>query len=1023
MRALTKQIRAGLLAAALAAPVAVYAQVTYPFDLPAQALADSLRAFGSQARINVIFDPAAVRDRNVPALKGSYTSKQALAKLLEGTGYTAEFTDATTVVIKPQGPKPTPDKTRRADDKPVELPEAQSSSTSSKLDTVTVLGSLIPRAQVETASMLITITAEDIKNRGFSSVADALQNATVNTGAINNTAINTGDIWAAKTLSLFGLDPSYTKFLVDGRPMPLFSQIAQTTSVDQLYTNLTGIPIDLVDRIEILPGGQSSLYGSDAVAAVVNIVLKKHVDFGSVNARLGSYPSGGGRERLLSASESFQVGKLDLMLNAQIGDQEPMWAFQRRITAQNFAGGVNPQQPNADVFALGLFTGTTYFPQKPADCAKLSGLWGGSEGYHKDSSGTYCGSVSSGAYTTMINKDKSASASAHLTYALNDRVQLYTDLFDSYEEQAHPLSSFFTPFYWDSNLQDLMFVWKSFAPEEMANNLDGLLNQKNYENTYTATFGAKADVGGGWVLDAAVTRSGESSNNRQTVLWSSRRPDSFGAAFLGPQLGTMYGYPVYNPNYGLLSNPVTPSEFAKYVGSASIASASRNDQLRAQATQSSLFTLPGGDAGLALVAETGYESWNYRPAALLKSGDLLGQTWNPGGGDRDRYATAAELNLPVFKMFTADLAARYDSYDAQGAKFSHPTYSLGLEFRPVDGLLLRGKYSTSFKAPSLIDQFEGGNVRQSTAWDYLNCARLGYTGANVNKCPVKYLQVPITLTEVSNPHLDPLTAKTFSYGAVWSPTSNLSMSVDYQHIAIKDEVLKENTDYLLQNELYCENGTLDPQSPSCTAARAQIMRAPATPGSPLAGRLLGVTTTKINIAQEVNNSINASFNYKLDIGWYGRLAFDLAYTRVLTHRHQTFPGDPELDFLNRPHYSTEFRTKGNLGLTWSRGQWNATLFGTYYGPTPNYIAYRNDSYDVPLAGKVAAWRIWNASVNYSPTQAWRLSLRMNNLMNSMPPIDVTYPSTFNQPFNAGNYNPYGREIFVEARYQFGHAKQ
>ena len=96
-----KPICAGVLLAISAAPVAVYAQATRAFDLPAQALASSLREFGSQSHINVMFDPATVGGRQAPAVKGHYEPRQALAKLLEGTGFTAEFTGATTVVIKP----------------------------------------------------------------------------------------------------------------------------------------------------------------------------------------------------------------------------------------------------------------------------------------------------------------------------------------------------------------------------------------------------------------------------------------------------------------------------------------------------------------------------------------------------------------------------------------------------------------------------------------------------------------------------------------------------------------------------------------------------------------------------------------------------------------------------------------------------------------------------------------------------------------------------------------------------------
>lgn len=1016
-----KPIYAGLLLALSATPPAVHAQVTHAFDFPAQALSTSLREFGSQSHVNVIFDPGAVKGRLAPAVKGQYEPRQALAKLLDGTGFTAEFTDSATAVIKPA---PSPSGPSRHTDAKTGGPSAQASPQkpgSVTLKAITVLGSLIPRAQIETSSPLIVITADDIRNRGFSSVADALQNATVNTGSVNNTAINRGDIWAAKTVSLFGLDPSYTKFLIDGRPMPLFSQPSSTNTVDQLYTNLNGIPIDLVERIEILPGGQSSLYGSDAIAGVVNIVLKKHVNVGTIDARVGSYSGGGGRERSVSATDSFSIGKLDLMLGAQVGDQQPMWAFQRGITAQNFAGGISPQQATPTAVVNSLLYGNSYFPAQPSDCSKLAGLWGGSEGYQQSSLGAYCGSTKSGGYDTLINKSQSGSVSAHATYALTDKVQLYADFFDAYEEQAHEVDDLYAVTVGDANLMDDVLIYRQFAPEEMANNLDGLLTQKNYENTYTATFGGKVDFGSGWNLDAAFTDSYENSDDRQIGMLANNVPGSFGSALLGPQLGTDWlGLPVYAPNYNLLTTPLTPAQFASYLGAASIASSDRNDQLRAQLTQTSLFALPGGDAGLALVAEEGYESWSYQPAPLLSSGELIGTSWNPSAGHRDRSAAAAELNLPLFKMLTADLSARYDSYDAEGTHFSHPTYSAGLEFRPIDSLLLRAKYSTSFKAPSLIDEFEGGSTSQTYVTDWVNCGRLGYTGANILSCPYPYSGTPATVVQTSNPSLQPMTARNFSYGAVWSPSVGLSMSLDYQHISIRNEVLQETPDYVLQTQTFCTDGMQDPQSPTCQAINAQVTRAPAAPGSPLLGQILQVVTNKINIASEVNNALNANLKYRTNPHAWGWLDFDMGYTRVLTHSQKLFPGDPTINLLESPYYSTEFKTKINAALSWSRSKWSATLYGTYFGRSPNYIAQLNDSYDVPYAGYVAPWRIYNASVSYTPTRTWKLSLRVNNIMNSMPPFDATYPGDTNQPFNAGNYNPYGREIFLEAQYQFGH---
>ncbi|MEO5626103.1 MAG: TonB-dependent receptor [Dokdonella sp.] len=1012
-------VEGGLLVGALAAPIAVYAQVTYDFDLPAQTLADSLSGLGSQAHINVIFDPAAVKGREAPALKGNYEPKLALAKLLKGTDFTAQFTDSRTVVIKrpPPSPKPAQDRPPMQEARSAQNAEAQPEV--SRLPTMTVTGSLLPRSEIDTANPLFVITAEDIKRHGFSSVADALQNLSINTGAISNTSINRSDIWSVKTLSLFGLNPDYTKFLIDGRPMPVFSQNAVGLTTNALYTNLSGIPINLVERIDVLPGGQSSLYGSDAIAGVVNIVMKKNAEFGTIDARSGFYSDGGGRERMLSASKSFRIGELSLNIGGQVNDQQPIWALQRRITAQNFAGGIEPQQGTPNIAATGLFSGISVFPAQPSDCSNLAHLWGGSERYFTDPYGTgFCGSVSDSAYHTMINKQQGANLSVHADYAVNDNLNLYADLLDNYQMQARETDAFYSSTFYDPNVDDIVTVQRNFAPEERGGSLNDLLTEKNYENTFTGTLGGKVEFGAGWTLDVGFTRSMESNDQRRIQLL---RSSSWGQALLGPQLGTDdFGDPIYAPNYSLLADPITPAQYAANTGAGSISSTDRTDQLRAQLTQTSLFTLPGGDAGLAVVAEKGFESWKYQPGPAFYSGELDGDSFNASDGHRTRYATAAELNLPVFKMLTADLSARYDKYDSAGAQFTHPTYSVGLEFRPFDTLLLRGRYATSFKAPSLIDQFEGLSTYRTQETDYVNCARLGFAGEQIYDCPLQYQYAPANHVDTSNPDLKPLTAKSFSYGAVWQAAQTLSLSVDYQHIDIRNEVLLESDDVLLRDELHCADGTLDPSSPTCTAVNAQIVRAPPTPGSPLLGRILSVNTTKANIAQQVDDSLTARLDSSIGLGDYGRLGFNLAYTLVLDHRRQLFPGDSLIDLLNNPGWSSEFHHKVNAGLTWSKNKWDMALYGTYSGPTPNYLAQIDGSYDYPGDGKVAGEWIYNGSVSYSPTPAWRLSLQVNNILNSEPPIDISSPGSTNQPFGAGNYNPFGREISFEARYQFGH---
>ena len=220
-----------------------------------------------------------------------------------------------------------------------------SQKAAKKLEAVTVTGSLIPQVEVETSKPVITITAQQLKDRGFATVADALQQGTFSTGSVQGSNASGGFTQSAKTLSFFGLDPSYTKYLIDGLPMGDFPALYNGS---EAFNSLTSIPIEMVDHIDILPGGQSSLYGSDAIAGVINIILKKTIDAPVVDARFGWHSDGGGADRRLYAADGFTFGNLNVIGGIQVESIEPIWGFDRSLTRQYFTQGTTPPTASRD---------------------------------------------------------------------------------------------------------------------------------------------------------------------------------------------------------------------------------------------------------------------------------------------------------------------------------------------------------------------------------------------------------------------------------------------------------------------------------------------------------------------------------------------------------------------------------------------------------------------------------------------------------------------------------------------------
>ena len=223
--------------------------------------------------------------------------------------------------------------------------------------------------------------------------------------------------------------------------------------------------------------------------------------------------------------------------------------------------------------------------------------------------------------------------------------------------------------------------------------------------------------------------------------------------------------------------------------------------LRAQVTNSTLFTLPGGDAGLAVVAEFGKQDWQYDPDPGFLDGSIWGQTDVSGGGERDRYAVTTELRMPVWSMLTVTASGRYDSFKASGRTIDKPTYSLGLEFRPIESLLIPRQIRHRFPRAHPVGSLPGPK-RILQLGGRLHPVRRGRVPAGTSR-RLPGGNIPLGSTSAPSPailDLKPIDADVWSVGLVWAPVDRFSLTVDYHNWDIKDEVTQQSA-----NGLTCRN--------------------------------------------------------------------------------------------------------------------------------------------------------------------------------------------------------------------------
>ena len=992
------------------------AQARY-YTIGAGDLRSSLDALAAQGNLQIVYSPDLASGKTTRGISGRFTPTEALRQLLIDTGLTWKTVNDSTFVLA-LSPTFHRSATTVVVKSVMETPRT--------LDAVNVSGSLIGNAAIQTATPTYTITAADIKARGFNSIADVLQNSVLATGSVQGQQAAGSFTQGAQPVSLLGLNPQFTLILVDGKPLANFGRLYNGT-ID--FTSISNLPIAIVDHIDVMPGGASSIYGSQAIGGVINIVTKSQMDGGELSVRTGNFSDGGGANQRVSFAYGHDFGKLRILGAIEFDNASPIWGYQRPLTAGTGSGPGGATAPTAQAAIVDYGTGATYtgyplgYLDPPAGCAR--NLFGGSTKLSTSGTaaqpGTYCGSPQLEGYTTYGNQARNYDGMLKLDYRPNDSVRLYGDAMLNWQQQRWfpGVPAWFPDDLPEGAIEDAstghyLYLEKYFAPEEMPGGAAGQMYQQD-DLLYQADIGANGRWGdSGWNWDIYYLRTGDRTEVVEPLSIKTKIDDFFNG-ILGPVVGVdpISGLNTYNPNYKAFFRPITPEQYASFTqGVGEFSNAWINDT-RATISNATLFALPGGDAGIAFLVEGGNEAW-YEPVNPLFMQDAVFEhAETGGGGQRSHAASAFELNLPLLTSVTIDLSGRYDHYALDKGSDNHKfTYKAGLEYRPIDTLLFRGNFTTAFKAPDLSSIFLGPTDYYTTITDYYQCAM-----AHGTDCGTIY-QYSVQGKSLANPSLQPTVAQSWTLGTVWSPTDDLNFSIDYLHIAIQNEVVQQSLDMLMHTDAQCLLDQLNPNSAQCMAitnpVSGQVQRAGGN------GPVTDVTTFYANLADEVTKSVIGSGRYRFSSSHIGTFSVQLDYNDMLKHTYQLAPGQLPIDRLANPLYSEEFKSIVSGGVTWTspNGQWTSTLYGHRYGPSPNFSA-SNDGTGFPGSGRVSPWITFNSSVSYRPTRHLELSLLIDNIANKMPPEDSTYLSY--PYFNNENYNVYGREIMLQADWKFDSA--
>lgn len=925
----------GTMAATVADRPAFAQEVARTYAIPAQDLDDALRAFAMQTGRDVLYPPQVVAGKRSPGVQGSRTERQALAALLAGTGLRFEQTASNGYVVQdPASPT-------RAGEPAV-------------LDEVVVTGTRL-RGAGNSALPVETYSRADIEASGQPSVATFLSTLSEVSTSIPDSGFSGGSTIRQSGIQLRGLPAGTTLVLLNGRRVEPGSISTSGSVVD-----LNSIPVAAVERIEVLPIGSSAVYGGDALAGVVNIILKERMDGVAADVRYGF--ADGTDDTLVSFAGGRTFGRGSVLLLAQWNEVNPLINTERdfflsgdyrpyggpdtrtRLCSPGTVTAVSGNLP-------GLNSSFAAIPLTPSGDRPTLAQFAATAGQEN-----LCDPNTTGGGYALIPDRESYAVHATGTFALSSRVKAFAEVTYDHADvfsrsRGLPLNNILVP------------ATNAFNPFGAAVRVttrlspDALTVGYYRENEFTrAVVGLRGKITDSWDFDVSAMRSTDVTDSRglgQTVIAAAR---TAALASSDPALAL---------------NPFTSGRPASDAVLASIFTDTRANASGARTLVSGLLrgtplTLPAGPLQVAIGAERLSESLEY----YSSSAPLI--------QERSSASAFAEARIPLlaatdetgglFDRLALTVAGRVDDYSDNG---SATTHQAGLEFRPVSDVLFRAVLATSFKPPALL---QTGLPRET-----YDSALFGLRDPLRGGAPVIGGLVAIG----ANPDLVPETGESSVFGVEWTPRDiqGLRLSINAWRIDLENYIIR------LAPQTIVDNEALFP---------GLVVRGPSVGGSP--GPILEATSTYVNYGRldVAGRDYDVSYDWPTALG-QARVA--LSASQMTRFDVVIVPGAPTKSQLGRQDpdaWAPEW--KGSLSLSLANPDWSFGLSGRYLGP------YEHSGVAGGTAGDV--WTLdASASVALGRFLPWaftdqaKLSFNVVNLtdvypefVNSFPYYDVTQGS-------------------------------
>jgi iron complex outermembrane recepter protein len=899
---------------------------------------------------------------------------------------------------------------------------AQTPATQS-LERVEITGSNIKRTDTETASPVQVITNAEMVKSGYTSVSEVLQNITANGQGTLSQSFNQAFAAGGSGVSLRGLTVGATLVLIDGRrmaPYPL------SDDGERPFVDISAIPFAAVERIEILKDGASAIYGSDAIAGVVNVILKKSFTGTAVSADLGTTQHGGGGTGRASIIHGFNGDNADLngYVALEFRKQNEILLDQRSGDWTNLnwipQGGIDLRPGARNPLVASPRLPTPYY-QIPGSSTGSAANFAFAPGCtYVDMRASNC--VYTNTWAQLQPKTENLNLIGRLNVALNAdwRLSLTGSFFDSKAQQTRQPST--VPF---GTFAGYTIIGPGIVP---------------FVSGAIPTYTVPANYPGNTL--------GVAANIRALALGATPRIDdteSGAARFVAELNGSVAGWDVNGTagytrvrttqtyrNYvdvvqllSALNSPTDPflltggNDVANLNRVAPTVSSTSSDELDFVGVHGSheLMQLQGGPLGLAVGLDYRKKKL-YSPGAGVQA--LANNTY--AIGNETNNSAYVELAAPVLKTLELSAAYRYDHYDTYGTS---TTPKVGFKYAPVKELAVRGTASRGFRAPSAT---ENGNAGALFSFNNIRDPQL---------CPVSNADGTPNLTAAANvpafcnfqpaylqgtsATLKPEKSKSYTLGLIFEPVRNWSNTLDYYKITINNQIIPA-----------ASLAGFDPLQFAVRTSPQAVIFGDGSTGTSAVGPIQFVNTPYVNGQTTTTSGLEAETRYKFNAAQYGGFTVGLQVTHMLKY-DQTINGVTfKLAGTHGPSIiggdTANPKDRAQLTLAWDYGPWNVTSTTNYIGRydvtdpsvgandcaagiTSNTAEFANGATPPSQYCTVGAFVTSNLSVQYKWGKSLTLRGTVLNLFDKKPPVDLnTYGGTGSNASSVGSGAPYNPSL-------------